>query len=184
MSLGSEEDCLEFIPPSIINPVFDLRDRAVGVPISVTRTLNTSWNYTKAYSLQVWYTYRRLAKDYMSTHCRCVFSPGGTLHGRLVPRLLYVPASVCIYLGFTNRDIYKQPHTNLTTADHFSSITSGVASHWRGFQESTINVSHNACYTHYYDTCVSVWNTNCCVSVWRHRCTNINQWFTVQVFHH
>jgi len=42
MSLGSEEDGLELIPPSIINPVFDLRDRAVGVPISVTRTLNTS----------------------------------------------------------------------------------------------------------------------------------------------
>ena len=42
MSLGSEEDGLKFIPPSIINPVFDLRDRAVGVPINVTRTLNTS----------------------------------------------------------------------------------------------------------------------------------------------
>jgi len=40
------------IPPSIINPVFDLRDCAVGVPINVTCTLNTSWNYAKAYFLQ------------------------------------------------------------------------------------------------------------------------------------
>ena len=92
----------------------------------------------------------------MSTHCRCVFLPGSTPHSRLVPRFLYISVSVCIYLGFTNWDIYKQPHTNFTIADHCSSITSGVASHWRGFQESTINLSHNACYIHYYDTCVHV----------------------------
>jgi len=58
-----------------------------------------------------------------------------------------------------NRDIYKQPHTNFTIADHCSSITSGVPSNWKGFQESTINISYNTPYIYYYDTSVSVWTT-------------------------
>jgi len=107
MSLGSEEDCLEFIPPFIINPVFDLRDRAVGVPISVTRTLNTSWNYTKAYSLQVWYTYRRLAKEliadvyfYQAAHRTATWSQDCFTFPRLF-----------VYILVLRTEIYTNSHT-------------------------------------------------------------------------
>jgi len=72
------------IPPSIINPVFDLRDRAVGVPINVTRTLNTSWNYTKAYL------------------------PGGTPHSRFRVCLYISRFYEPIYIQTATRKLYNR----------------------------------------------------------------------------